>query len=263
MRLAAALEFSARTDPGRVRSQNEDSLAFDAENGFALLADGMGGYNAGEVASSLAVAMIAGGLKARLATVAGSGRREDISAVNGIGILLHHLIGQANSEIYRRSMMQSKLRGMGTTLVAAVFCDNKVVIAHIGDSRLYRLRGPLLQRLTRDHTVLQERIDRGELTAEEAANLPPKGLLTRALGAEAVVPVEVHSGDVLPGDVFLLCSDGLSDMVSEIAIGQTLASKGDLTEITRQLVKIANDNGGMDNISVLAVRVNQAFPAAQ
>ena len=255
MRFENTLEFASCTDPGLIRPQNEDSLLLDAANGFALLADGMGGYNGGEVASALAVTLISGGLQSvlpalRKAQAAGEDTLADIAQ------LLRQQIENANIQIFRKSVTQSELAGMGTTLLALVFCGKQAVVAHIGDSRLYCLQGRRLRQLTYDHTVLQARIDSGEITPEQAKRLPHKGMLTRALGVETTVEQELRGIDVSPGDIFLLCSDGLSDMLEEKEIQQALSEAGsDLSATAQRLVKMANDYGGLDNISVVLVRV--------
>jgi protein phosphatase len=258
VRFENSLEFASCTDSGLVRSQNEDSLECDVSNGFALLADGMGGYNAGEVASALAVALVSNGLQSGLPAL----RKEQAAGgdtLADIALLLRQQIDNANIQIFRKSITQQELAGMGTTLLALVFCGKQAVVAHIGDSRLYCLNGQRLRQLTYDHTVLQARIDSGEITPEQAKRAPHKGMLTRALGVEATVETELRGIDVLPGDIFLLCSDGLSDMLEEKEIQQVLSEAGsDLPATAQKLVKMANDYGGLDNISVVLVRVKQA-----
>lgn len=255
MRFETRLEFASCTDSGLVRSQNEDSLVFDASNGFALLADGMGGYNGGEVASALAVTLLSAGLQSGLPALRqAQGAGDD--ALADIALLLRQQIDNANIQIFRKSITQPELAGMGTTLLALVFCDKQAVVAHIGDSRLYCLNGQRLRQLTYDHTVLQARIDSGEITPEQAKRVPHKGMLTRALGVEAAVETELRGIDVAAGDIFLLCSDGLSDMLEGKEIQQVLSEAGsDLQATAQRLVKMANDNGGFDNISVVLVRV--------
>lgn len=255
MRFENSLEFASCTDSGLIRPQNEDSLLFDASNGFALLADGMGGYNGGEVASALAVALISGGLQAGLPALHEAQAAGDDTLAD-IALLLRQQIDNANIQIFRRSITQPELAGMGTTLVALVFCGKQAVVAHIGDSRLYCFHGQRLRQLTYDHTVLQARIDSGEITPEQAKHVPHKGMLTRALGVETTVEKELRGIDILPGDIFLLCSDGLPDMLEEKEIQQVLSEAGnDLPATAQRLVKMANDYGGLDNISVVLVRV--------
>jgi protein phosphatase len=151
---------------------------------------------------------------------------------------------------------------MGTTLVVAVWCDNRMAVGHVGDSRLYRLRGGTLEQITRDHSLLQEQIDSGMITKEQARNSQNKNLVTRAVGIDPEVETEVHTYPVELGDIFLLCSDGLSDMVTDEDIELTLSSlQANLQLAAEQLVQQANDNGGRDNVSVILVRVAQDFAA--
>jgi serine/threonine protein phosphatase PrpC len=256
VRFEDVLEFASCTDAGLIRPQNEDSLVFDAANGFAILADGMGGYNAGEVASALTVELICAGLKSALPAMRKALAASEEDLLPEVALLLRQQIDHANAQILQQSKSRTELAGMGTTLVTLVFCDKHAVVAHVGDSRLYRLRGQRFKRLTQDHTVLQARIDRGEITSEMAARMPHKGLLTHALGVETVVQAEMCSVDVLPGDIFLLCSDGLSDMLQEKEIQQALSDAGsDLSASAQQLVAMANDYGGLDNVSVVLVRI--------
>jgi protein phosphatase len=151
---------------------------------------------------------------------------------------------------------------MGTTIVASVFCGNRASIGHVGDSRCYRLRGEALEQLTRDHSLLQEQIDSGMLTPERAKYSLNKNLVTRALGIEASVDPEIHEYQVRRGDLFLLCSDGLCDMVDDEDISLTMQALGaNLKLAAQQLVQMANDNGGKDNVSVILVRVLREYPA--
>jgi protein phosphatase len=244
-----------------VRSGNEDSFASDPHGGLAILADGMGGHNAGEIASNMATAVIANAMrdvsKLRLSYEldprTGKSRAEE---------LLRTHIATANASVHGMSQSQAQYAGMGTTLVVALFYDNKVTVAHIGDSRLYRLRGTELLQVTKDHSLLQEQIDAGLLTPEQAEQSNHKNLVTRALGVDATVEPEIHDHDALPGDIYLLCSDGLSDMVSDEDIATTLRASGaDLKSCAHQLVNRANEHGGRDNISVILVRVLREYAA--
>ncbi len=261
--LLGALEIAARTDPGLVRGKNEDSVFADANQGLVILADGMGGYNAGEIASNMATKL----LSSRLATAfkATAAYQTD----RGSGLLFAHRclkeqIAAVNLAIYQASERQSKFGGMGTTLVAAVFCDDQVVVAHIGDSRLYRLRGDQFMAMTHDHSVLQEQIDSGLISAAEARYSLQRNLVTRAVGIEAEVEAEIHVHPVRPGDVYLLCSDGLYDLVEEVEIHYTLEMHAvNLERSAAKLIQMANDNGGNDNISVVVIKVLHAFPAAK
>jgi protein phosphatase len=244
-----ALEFAAATDRGRVRPHNEDSILADPAHGFALLADGVGGYNAGEVASHMAVTVIAEGLRAAL-------RQRQTAGASDIASLLRHEIEATNAAIHHAGLSHPAYAGMATTLVAAVFHEDRVTVGHVGDSRLYRLRAGVLEPLTRDHSVVQEQVERGMLSAQAARLSPQAHLITRAVGAEAMVEAELHELLVLPGDLYLLCSDGLFNAVEEDAIKGALEGHGtDINAAAQRLVRMANDNGGWDNVSVVLVRV--------
>jgi serine/threonine protein phosphatase PrpC len=256
--LGTALEVVTATDPGMVRSHNEDSIGTDAEIGLAVLADGMGGYNAGEVASGIAVAMLSTEMKQAL-------ENSEPHAVDGSGETLAEKFvrensAKANAAIFQTAKSQPQYSGMGTTLVVAIFYDNKMTVAHIGDSRLYRLRGDSMEQVTRDHSLLQEQLDSGLITPEEAKLSQNKNLVTRALGIDPTVEPEVHVYETQPDDTYLLCSDGLSDMVEDEEIRLTLITLKSNPNLTvQQLVQAANDNGGRDNISAMLIRVAEPF----
>ncbi|MBI2961490.1 MAG: Stp1/IreP family PP2C-type Ser/Thr phosphatase [Betaproteobacteria bacterium] len=261
MNLSEALEIAAATDPGMVRSHNEDSIAADPSKGLVVLADGMGGYNAGEVASGMATTVITTELQHVLEEHA----PYDIDEQSGQRLaqkLIAAQIAKANTSIYQASQSQPQYAGMGTTLVVALFYDNRVTIAHIGDSRLYLLRDGEFKQVTKDHSLLQEQIDSGMLTREQARHSANKNLVTRALGIDATVEPEIHDYDTRPGDIYLLCSDGLCDMVSDEDIEMVLQTLGaNLKLCVQQLIQMANDNGGRDNVSVMLVRVRREYPA--
>jgi protein phosphatase len=257
--LATVLEIATATDPGMIRSHNEDSIAADAEIGLAVLADGMGGYNAGEVASGIAVAMLMTELKQALQDKqphAADGSSDEPLAAS----LIKDNSAKANAAIYQTAKSQPQYAGMGTTLVVALFYDNRVTVGHIGDSRLYRLRNEKFEQITRDHSLLQEQIESGMITKEQARFSQNKNLVTRAVGIDPEVDTEIHTHEVVAGDVYLLCSDGLSDMVVDDDIHATLGTlQANLPLAAKQLVQLANDSGGRDNISVILVRVLQDF----
>jgi protein phosphatase len=249
------------SDAGRVREHNEDTIGTDADIGLVVLADGMGGYKAGEVASGIAVRTVMSLLKEAV-------EREDLaqrdpeSGLSRPGILLRDAIHRANKVIYQTARTQANCEGMGTTVVAGLFFDDKLTIAHVGDSRLYRLRGTEFRQVTQDHSLLQELVSRGFYTPEEAQRAAAKNYVTRALGVEPTVEVDVTEIPVDKDDVFLLCSDGLSDMVDDDDIQLTISTFGaNLRTLARQLVLLGNDNGGRDNISIVLVKVLDAFPA--
>lgn len=250
-----ALEMVSETDVGRVRSNNEDSVASDASRGIAVLADGMGGFRAGEVASGMAASEILDEMKNILEGHV-SFEVDPQTGQSEAQTLLWNCISKENSRIYQAAHSQMKYSGMGTTLIVVLFHDNKMTVAHIGDSRLYRLRGDDFQRLTKDHSLVQEQIDLGMITPEQAELSTNKNLVTRALGIEETVEPGIHNCGTLPDDIYLLCSDGLSDMVSDKDIGVTLRTSGaNLRNCARQLVLMANNNGGRDNVSVILVRI--------
>jgi protein phosphatase len=261
MNLSQVLEIASCTDPGMVRSHNEDSVASDAANGLAVLADGMGGYNAGEVASGMATTVITTELQQLLAKVQPYAIDEETKKRVAPRLVREQVL-KANTSIYQAAQSQPQYAGMGTTLVVCLFYDNKVLVAHLGDSRLYRLREAKFAQVTRDHSLLQEQIDSGLITAEQAKKAQHKNLVTKALGIDASVEPEIHEYDTRVGDVYLLCSDGLCDMVEDEDIGMTLqALGGNLKLAAQQLVQMANDNGGKDNVSVILVRVLREYPA--
>jgi len=261
MSLRGKIRFAEITDTGRVREHNEDAIGCNAEVGLMVLADGMGGYNAGEVASGIAVQTIT-----ELATEgANREKRNDIDAHTGLmrqTIVLRDAVARANKIIFQTAQSQTHCEGMGTTLVAAVFYDDRVSIAHVGDSRAYRLRGDKFEQLTLDHSLLQELVDRGFYSEEEAQRSTNRNYVTRALGVEPTVDVEVHEYDVLPDDIYLLCSDGLPDMVEDEDIHLTISTfNASLDVVGQQLVQLTNDHGGRDNVSVMLAQVIDSFPA--
>ncbi len=252
-----ALEMVARTDSGRVRDHNEDAVFVNPDRGFAILADGMGGYNAGEVASGLATTFLSSALETSFFDPS---RTKDANSL-GAAPCLEQSIALANTAIYKASVGEAAYAGMGTTLVTALFHDDRVTVAHIGDSRLYRLRDEQLALITHDHSLLQEQIDQGLISAKDARFSQNKNLVTRALGVEPSVESEIHEYEVLPGDVYLFCSDGLNDMLPDEEIELALQSlTANLELAADHLIQMANDNGGRDNVSVILVKALRAFP---
>ena len=243
-------ELFAAVDAGRSRSNNEDSVALDDAVSLAVLADGMGGYNAGEVASNMATSFIRTELGRWLREASAQATDAEVRRAMDI------CVDNANRAIFNAANANPQYAGMGTTLVVAVFRDNRLLVGHVGDSRCYRLRGGRLQQITRDHSLLQEQIDAGLITPEQAAFSANKNLVTRAVGVEDTVLLETHQHDVAPGDVYLLCSDGLSDMLDDASIAQLLQSGEPLDATGQSLIDAANDAGGKDNISVILVRAS-------
>jgi protein phosphatase len=238
-------EYAALTDPGLVRDNNEDTVAVDAENHLVVLADGMGGYNAGEVASAMATTFI----KEELGRWLVDGGHE--ASARELKRAMEICIDNANRSIFNAANSNPKYAGMGTTMVMGVFMDTRAMIGHVGDSRCYRLRGSTLQQLTRDHSLLQEQIDAGLISQEQARFATHKNLVTRALGVEDTVLLEVNEYRVEDSDLYLFCSDGLSDMVADEQLAAILMTTGGLQGKCCALVDAANGHGGRDNISVI------------
>lgn len=233
------------TDPGQIRLKNEDHIATQPDSGLAVLADGMGGHQAGEVASHLAVEIITRHLNDAYAT----DRGESIEA------RLAHAVRRANAAIYEAAHNRPDHAGMGSTVVAVLFRNGNVIVAHVGDSRLYRIRGKRMSQITEDHSVVQELVNRGLFTREEAQQSVGKNLVTRALGVDPEVAVDVATLPYENGDTFLLCSDGLNDVVTDDEIAKTVVDAGNnLYTAAFRLVALANQRGGPDNISVILVR---------
>ena len=259
--LRGKIDFAELTDTGRVREHNEDAIGSIPDIGLMVLADGMGGYNAGEVASGIAVQIVTD-------LAAEAADREELNEIDphsGLmrqSIILRDAVYRSNKIIYQTAQSQTHCEGMGTTIVACMFYDDKVSIAHVGDSRAYRLRGGQLEQITLDHSLLQELVDRGFYSHEEAQRSTNRNYVTRALGVEPTVEVEVNEHDVLPDDIYLLCSDGLPDMVEDDDIHLTISTfNASLDVVGQQLIDLANDHGGRDNVSVMLAQVKEAFPA--
>ncbi|MEX1166990.1 MAG: Stp1/IreP family PP2C-type Ser/Thr phosphatase [Hydrogenophaga sp.] len=238
-------EYFAQTDPGLIRANNEDSVVVDDENQLVVLADGMGGYNAGEVASAMATAFV----KTELGRWLLEGGNE--ASTRELKRAMEICIDNANRSIFNAANASPAYTGMGTTLVMGVFVGTRAMIGHVGDSRCYRWRGDVLQQLSRDHSLLQEQIDAGLISEEQAKFATHKNLVTRALGVEDTVLLEVNEFRVEDGDIYLFCSDGLSDMVPNERLAAILQGVGSLEEKSGSMVNAANGAGGRDNISVI------------
>lgn len=241
-------QFFSQTDPGRVRSNNEDAVTLDVTNGVAVLADGMGGYNAGEVASGMATAFIRSELVRWLSADDQKPSADQVARALGI------CVQKANTSILNAAVSNPQYAGMGTTLVVGVFQGPSLVLGHVGDSRCYRLRSGALMQLTKDHSMLQEQVDAGLLTAAQAAVAPGKNLLTRALGVEDSVHMDVATHQVMDGDLYLMCSDGLTDMLDSPSMALVLKSDVPLAQMAQELINLANAHGGRDNIAVLLTK---------
>ncbi|MBZ0105859.1 MAG: Stp1/IreP family PP2C-type Ser/Thr phosphatase [Sulfuricella denitrificans] len=251
---AFAWEFAGASDTGQVRPGNEDAIAWDTGFGLALLADGMGGYEGGEIASNLAIKTV---LESFSKPMAPHWREAEWTRKISDPVLkLYAAVSEANQCVHETALKQPRYEGMGTTFLAAYFHDDRATLAHIGDSRIYLWRNHVLKQLTVDHTMIQERIENGEITPAEATSDAYRGVLTRALGVDAVVEVDMREVVCMSGDIFLLCSDGCYDMLAYNEIISIMnACQEDPQQLVRQLVRQANENGGYDNISAVVVRV--------
>jgi len=244
------------TDIGRKRGHNEDSYGIFPEDGVAVVADGMGGHAAGDVASRIAVDTLAGFVQ----SVAG---REDITWPFRLDEKLSRgantlVIGAklANQTVMERAASTHELRGMGTTLVAALADGDMLHIVHVGDSRAYLMSGGAFSRLTVDHSFVEEQVQAGIITPERARTHPMRNIVTRALGIREELDVELTTRTPLPGDVFLLCTDGLSGMLDDSAIGRIIMDNlSDPESCVKKLIEAANERGGDDNITVVLIKV--------
>jgi serine/threonine protein phosphatase PrpC len=243
--LRVATDHFSHSDTGRQRRANED--AYLARSPLFVVADGMGGAQAGEVASQTAVETFERGLDD------GDGASAEQ--------LLADRVREANARIHEMSYSQRELAGMGTTITAAYVGEHDIAIAHVGDSRAYRLRDGEMERLTEDHSLVEEMRRRGQLTAQEADEHPQRSIITRALGPESDVAVDTYSWSGAAGDVYLLCSDGLTSMVPEVQVAALMRGGATLRDAGRALIDAANNAGGRDNITVVLFRLEEVAEA--
>lgn len=259
MDLTNKIHIISHTDKGMVREHNEDYVGSNINQGLIILADGMGGYNAGEVASEMTVNTVLNEFKHKYDSLPPSSEEEPYSPES---VFLRDSIELANQHVFQSSKNNVAHSGMGTTIVSAVFYDNKISIAHLGDSRLYRFRSNELEQITQDHSLIQELIEKGFYTVEEARNSKQKNIITRALGIAESVDVELYEDIVLVDDIYLLCSDGLNDMLEPQEIASIIKENtNDTYKAAELLIQGANNMGGNDNVSVILVKVEAPFPA--
>ena len=248
------------THVGKLREHNEDAVASDLSMGLVMLADGMGGYKAGEVASEMAVLLIASELNQAMQSTSRLIKSEP-SLLPESNMLIN-AVNLTNAAIYQTSQNQPECAGMGTTLVTGVFTNNRLVLGHIGDSRMYRLRGEIMTQLTEDHSLVQEQINAGLITTEQAKVARNKNLVTRALGIDPMVEMDLQEIVVQVGDIYLLCSDGLTDLVSDVEMRKILLEASDnIAYAADKLISAANEQGGLDNISVVIAIIEKSFEA--
>ncbi len=249
------VRFAGETNIGLKRQHNEDSFFLPDAERLAIVADGMGGHASGEVASKMAVEMVAEHFKASSDDAEltwpykldHSDRYEANRLINGIKL--------ANLEIYERAQRDESCHGMGTTIVASFFLDDKIIVGHVGDSRVYRFRDGQLLQLTEDHSLLNDYIKMKRLSSDDAGKFPHKNVIVRALGMKESVQVDLIAETHRMGDVFLMCSDGLSGMVDDAGLAYILSDENDLDVACERMIQAANRNGGVDNITCLLARV--------
>ncbi len=263
MNLQSKITIKGLTDTGMVRGKNEDAIGFDSALGLVVLADGMGGHRGGEVASSMTVDAIINLLQKKLPSIS-SGEVDNASGFSKESICIQDAMVAANELVYKAAESNPEQKGMGTTVVVLQFYNNSFSLAHIGDSRCYRMRNDKFEQITKDHSLLQELIDRGFYTPEEARKSMNKNLVTRALGIDPIVMPDVQEDIALKNDIYLLCSDGLTDLVEDKDIYLTIKQfSANLEEAAKQLITKANQNGGKDNISVILCRIDDNFSTRQ
>jgi len=258
-----SLRMTGSTDAGMVREHNEDCFLTVPESGIAILADGMGGHLSGEVASAMAIDRVTHSLLHAFAET-----RRDLPEPGNHrsfeSTALVEAIQAANSAIHKASMERPEQAGMGTTIVAVTFHEKRLTVAHVGDSRLYRYRHGVFEQVTEDHSMVQELLRRGLMTAEEARTSVNRNLVTRALGIDPLVEVDVKEQTFEDGDVYLLCSDGLNDVLLDEEIATILAQHtDDLDAATQQMIADVNARGGPDNVSIVLVRTAGLFTRAR
>ncbi len=261
MSLKGKLLSHGKTDVGLLRDHNEDAIGCDENIGLAVLADGMGGHRGGEMASAITVSTVLETITERLKKVK-SGETDDETGYSMESLAVHDAVTLANKNVHDSSAANAQYRGMGTTIVVTLFYDNRFTVAHVGDSRLYRLRDMELEQITRDHSLMQELIDRGFYTPEQARNSLNKNLVTRAIGIDANVQIDIQEDIAMIDDIYLLCSDGVTDMIEDHLIKSAmLENENDLDKAASEIIRLANEHGGKDNISALLIKPIKSFPA--
>ncbi|MBR3942727.1 MAG: Stp1/IreP family PP2C-type Ser/Thr phosphatase [Clostridia bacterium] len=233
------MQIAGKTDIGKIREQNEDSFSIDKNMRFAVVADGMGGHNKGEVASVMATELLCKKM---------SDKAFEMSEEN-----IRKILNEVNRDIHSRSLTDENCSGMGTTLVASVWDENDVYVFHVGDSRCYALYNNVLEQVTKDHTLVQKLLDAGEISADEVESFPNKHIITKAMGTESDIEPDVIKIDKNTCRALLLCSDGLTNHVSDAEIQAYIDCAENAEETVEKLINHANDNGGMDNITAVLV----------
>lgn len=248
------IEFGARSDMGRMRENNEDTFRVAPEIGLFILSDGMGGQSCGEVASRLASETVVAHCREASANRSFPLLGKPLEGTSSTGNRLVSAIRLANRTVYQAAFENPKEAGMGATLVAVMLTKERASIAHVGDSRVYRLRNDELEPLTRDHSFIAEQVRQGRMTEQEASNSNLQNVLLRAVGVDAEIEVEVNEELFVEDDTLLLCSDGLTKELSDAQIARVLAESEDPQAAADRLVQLANDAGGSDNITVIVLQ---------
>lgn len=261
MSLKGKILLHGQTDTGLVRDHNEDAINCDENIGLAILADGMGGHRGGEVASAITVSTILEFIVEKRKNI-NTDETDEATGYSAESLLVHQAITQANKNVHDSSEAHAQYRGMGTTVVVVLFYDNRFTVAHVGDSRLYRLRDGELEQITRDHSLMQELIDRGFYTPEQARNSLNKNLVTRAVGIDSKVQIDIQEDIAMVDDIYLLCSDGVNDMIEDHLIKSAIMENADdLDNAAAEIIRLAKQHGGKDNISALLAKPIKSFPA--
>lgn len=249
------IEIAGKTDPGCVRPNNEDALCVLEDLGLLVVCDGMGGHSSGEVASGIATQTVREFAQKMLGGPTQMLPEGGNATLTPRGRQLEYFVKTANTMIFEKAKAFPQDHGMGTTIVASLVDEKSVTVAHVGDSRLYLWRGGRLQALTEDHSLVMDQVKRGLLTAEEAEKSSIQNILTRALGTEPEVVVDVEEHPLLPGDVLLLCSDGLTKMMTDAEVSKVLGQNAPMQALVDGLIERSRAAGGVDNITVVAARI--------
>jgi protein phosphatase len=261
MSLKGKVQLYGNTDTGSVREHNEDAIGCNDDIALAVLADGMGGHRGGEMASAITVSTILDDITGKVKNIKTASIFND-SGYSATSQIIYEAVTLANKNVYDSSEAHTQYRGMGTTVVVVLFYDNRFTVAHVGDSRLYRLRNGKLEQLTRDHSLVQDLIDRDFYTPEQAKNSLNKNLITRAIGIDCKVQIDIQEDNAMVNDIYLLCSDGVTDMIEDNLIKTIMIENSEnLEKATAEIIRMANEHGGKDNISALMAKPIKSFPA--
>jgi len=261
MSLKGKIQLHGLTDTGSVREHNEDAIGYDDDIALAVLADGMGGHRGGEMASAITVSTVLEVIADKVKNLT----RDETNNNTGYSaesLIVQEAIKLANKNVHDSSEANAQYRGMGTTVVAALFYDNRFTVAHVGDSRLYRLRDGELKQITRDHSLIREMIDHGIYSPEQARKSLNKNLITRAIGIDSKVQIDIQEDVAMVNDIYLLCSDGVTDMIEDDLIKSVMIENSEnLEKAASEIIRLANEHGGKDNISALLAKPIKSFPA--